>query len=242
VRFLYPFDRRWFYGDTLFIVDPWVWLLLGAGVALSARIGAPNRTVIAGWAVLALLASSLLLAGGDSTVGKTMWLCGVGAVAAVQFAGRPSTDSGRRRLASACVALFVAYVAVSIGAAVAAQTIVRDSAGEAIDRLMVGPLPLTPARREAVATIENELRYGRFRWLSSPRFEWAGWSRPALQSSPVLDAAWRDPSIRGFAGWARFPFAEIDEHPEFWEVHFMDARYTLERNARFGSVAVRVAK
>ncbi len=26
-----PFSRRWFYGDVLFIVDPWIWLFLGAG-------------------------------------------------------------------------------------------------------------------------------------------------------------------------------------------------------------------
>jgi inner membrane protein len=40
VRWLMPFSGRWFYGDTLFIVDPWVWLALGTGVALSRRRGA----------------------------------------------------------------------------------------------------------------------------------------------------------------------------------------------------------
>lgn len=35
VRFLFPFSRRWFYGDTLFIVDPWVWIALALGIALS---------------------------------------------------------------------------------------------------------------------------------------------------------------------------------------------------------------
>ncbi len=37
VRLLSPFSDRWFYGDALFIVDPWMWLLLGGGVALSRR-------------------------------------------------------------------------------------------------------------------------------------------------------------------------------------------------------------
>lgn len=32
VRWLMPFSDRWYYGDALFIVDPWVWLALGAGV------------------------------------------------------------------------------------------------------------------------------------------------------------------------------------------------------------------
>jgi inner membrane protein len=37
VRWLMPLSGRWFYGDTLFIVDPWLWLALGAGVFLSRR-------------------------------------------------------------------------------------------------------------------------------------------------------------------------------------------------------------
>jgi inner membrane protein len=37
VRLLMPFSSRWFYGDALFIVDPWLWLLLGFGTALSRR-------------------------------------------------------------------------------------------------------------------------------------------------------------------------------------------------------------
>jgi inner membrane protein len=35
VRWMMPFSDRWFYGDILFIIDPWAWLLLGAGVVLS---------------------------------------------------------------------------------------------------------------------------------------------------------------------------------------------------------------
>jgi inner membrane protein len=35
MRWLMPFSGRWFYGDTLFIVDPWLWLALGFGVMLS---------------------------------------------------------------------------------------------------------------------------------------------------------------------------------------------------------------
>jgi len=33
VRWLMPFSGRWFYGDVLFIVDPWLWLILGGGLA-----------------------------------------------------------------------------------------------------------------------------------------------------------------------------------------------------------------
>ncbi len=37
MRWLMPFSGRWFYGDSLFIVDPWMWIVLGAGVFLSRR-------------------------------------------------------------------------------------------------------------------------------------------------------------------------------------------------------------
>jgi inner membrane protein len=32
VRLLMPFSGRWFYGDSVFIIDVWLWLMLGAGV------------------------------------------------------------------------------------------------------------------------------------------------------------------------------------------------------------------
>jgi inner membrane protein len=37
VRLLMPFSQQWFYGDALFIVDPWLYLLLGGGTWLSVR-------------------------------------------------------------------------------------------------------------------------------------------------------------------------------------------------------------
>jgi inner membrane protein len=37
VRLLMPFSSRWFYGDTLFIIDPWAWLALGIGAFISIR-------------------------------------------------------------------------------------------------------------------------------------------------------------------------------------------------------------
>lgn len=45
VRLLAPFDWRWFYGDAVFIVDPWLWLSLGAGtwLAWKRRTPAPAR-------------------------------------------------------------------------------------------------------------------------------------------------------------------------------------------------------
>lgn len=37
IRLLEPFSSQWFYGDTLFIIDPWLWALLIASVWWSRR-------------------------------------------------------------------------------------------------------------------------------------------------------------------------------------------------------------
>ncbi len=61
MRWLMPFDGRWFYGDTLFIVDPWLWLTLGIGVALARRKGTrPARVAL--FASAAYMVAMLVLA------------------------------------------------------------------------------------------------------------------------------------------------------------------------------------
>jgi inner membrane protein len=62
VRLLTPFDWRWFYGDAVFIIDPILWIVLGAGIWLSRRQQAavPSRGALifaAGYAALMLLSA-----------------------------------------------------------------------------------------------------------------------------------------------------------------------------------------
>jgi len=47
VRLLAPLDWRWFYGDAVFIVDPWLWLVLGAGVWAARRKRMPQPAALA---------------------------------------------------------------------------------------------------------------------------------------------------------------------------------------------------
>ena len=56
-RLLEPFSHRWFYGDTLFIMDPWIWIVLILGLEMSwraERLGR-NWTRPAMWAFSAML-------------------------------------------------------------------------------------------------------------------------------------------------------------------------------------------
>ncbi len=62
IRLLMPFSPRWFYGDAVFIVDPWLWLAFGAGAYVSRRrrLARPARValVVASMYVAAMLWSA----------------------------------------------------------------------------------------------------------------------------------------------------------------------------------------
>ncbi len=68
VRWLMPFSGQWFYGDALFIVDPWVSVALGLGVYYSARRekanrGNSSRPVWLSLALVTLYACAMALSG-----------------------------------------------------------------------------------------------------------------------------------------------------------------------------------
>src|SRR5262252_7609041 len=52
VRPLMPWSGRWFYGDLVFIVDPYIWLGLGAVVFL---LSSDKRWKIYGWSFIGLI-------------------------------------------------------------------------------------------------------------------------------------------------------------------------------------------
>lgn len=58
IQLLSPFSTRWFHTETLFIIDLWIWIMLGLGIWLSrrreARDGAWQRPAIAAMIALCL--------------------------------------------------------------------------------------------------------------------------------------------------------------------------------------------
>ena len=47
MRWLMPFRDEWYYGDALFIIDPWIWGALGIGVYLTRRLSRHKAAQIA---------------------------------------------------------------------------------------------------------------------------------------------------------------------------------------------------
>lgn len=70
---LWPFDNRWFYGDTLFIVEPWLWLTLIPALYFSATTKLTRLLLSATFAIGILL---VLFSG------LVPWFCSLPLVAA----------------------------------------------------------------------------------------------------------------------------------------------------------------
>ena len=243
VRFLAPFDWRWFYGDTLFIVDPWMWLLLGAATILGRQASVRIHRL---FRVLAVLASLLMVLVG------VLGLVPVGAVvlfvlAVVVVSAASSRRGPSVRLATGLVVAFFVYVLVMIVAARTSRHLVEASLEEQgfeLQELVVGPLPATPLAREWVAMTEHEYRVGTFSWLERPRVQIAEQTFPRIDpDEPSVQAALGDSCIRGFVNWMRLPSVEVvaGDPSGSHEVRFFDLRYSRAPVEGFGGARSVVA-
>jgi inner membrane protein len=81
MRWLMPFSDKWYYGDTLFIVDPWVWAVLVSGIVMAKKQGAGSVERGAGsgstkrnWTVIALsvMATYVILMAAANVAGRAI--------------------------------------------------------------------------------------------------------------------------------------------------------------------------
>ena len=72
MRWWMPFDASWSYGDALFIIDPWLWLMLGGACALSLTGRGRGRRAAAALALLAL-GYVLGMVGADRLASREVW-------------------------------------------------------------------------------------------------------------------------------------------------------------------------
>ena len=80
MRWWLPFDGRWSYGDSLFIIDPWLWLLLGSAVFLGGARTGGHRVA---WALFAGAATALLMISPIPGAAKAVWAAGAVSAAAL---------------------------------------------------------------------------------------------------------------------------------------------------------------
>jgi inner membrane protein len=227
MRWLMPFDGRWFYGDALFIVDPWVWLVLGGVVFLGASRSA---TALSLWAVFWLTGTWLLFnVPFVPALARALWVAGVVALVVIRSLrpglSRPPASERLARVAIGCVA---AYMCATLAASAVARRDVQDSLAAAgvgpITSVMVGPVAANPFAGAVVVVTPEAYQFGEWRWLAEPRLKLT--ERVERRAAdPVAAAASQVPDARDYLTWSRYPYFEIDADDDGYLVQIRDARY-----------------
>jgi inner membrane protein len=244
IRWLMPFDGRWFYGDAVFITDPWIWLVLGGTVFL--RHSTTRKAKIT-WLVVAGLATAAIFIAAPPWMlpAKVLWLVGLGLFVGLRFRGYLTSEAKARRFAIGAVALTTVYIGLMIGISQYARSFVAEEVarqGVSPKKIMVGPLPLTPFVNDVLVETPEVYRYGTFEILPHPRLELEQRVIPKPAPTRVVAQALQSPQIIGFMTWVRFPYVEIEENESDYTVYLLDARYTRERTGGFGAATVVLPK
>ena len=151
VRFLMPFDPRWFYGDGLFVIDPYGWLMLGGAVFLAR----PFLTIwerIA-WGLAAGL-TSLVILGSPFTPrpARWAWVAGLLVLAGLRLVLLPRR---RPRLSLAGLGLMSVYIAMMLTSSAAISSGFRaglEAGGVPATYMTSWPAPFRQTRSHGMSS------------------------------------------------------------------------------------------
>lgn len=231
VRLLMPFDGRWFYGDALFIIDPWMWLLTAAAVVMA---DARTRWSIAGWLLLGAATTALVVSTDLAPIPvKLLW--GVGIAAIVYLRVRGIRSLRVERVATVCgLTLFLYLVAMFAGSRLAERQVAEwlRQRGAEPERIMAGPVPANPFTRDVIALLPGRYEFVEVDWLARgpERFRISHPSLPRGEPNPIVQAAMGAPQVKGFVNWMRFPSWRVEEDADGYRVILQDVRYSRARN------------
>ena len=229
VRTLLPFSNRWVYGDLVFVVDPWIWLILGsAAVWLTTTDAARTLLWLVIGVILALVVGLALRHPYDSealtipTAARVIWFFGLAVVVAGTWFG---WGRAGERVARYSLLLLTLYYC---GMWMAHQSAMKEAQNSlkvaGVTSMAVWPAPANPLLWQAAAKTSDAV-YIRNIDLSNRQEQW----RPLPALDPKLaDALGRSNEARAFLDFMRYGTASIEERPESTTVVALrDLRFNL---------------
>jgi inner membrane protein len=232
VRPWLPFSQARYFGDLVFIVDPWLWLLLGGTAALAGprtRIGHGVWSVIAG-------ATTTLLWFHPRTPEfvRVAYPIAVALLAAARAAGIGRERAGRV-VASGGV-LVAAYLALLAWCGATAVARVKETPALAAQFQMRTPSIADPTRWSIALRDGATVRWEQVGLDGRPvagEVRSARGGRATVVSQlddPRAQLAAAKPEAAAWRSFARLPWAWIEEEADGGaQVHLADARYETER-------------
>ena len=245
LRPLLPFDSRWFYGDLLYIVDPFMWLLLGgASVLLTTR----TRFQKVFWPGLAILLSAMVAFGpgrqaDNPVVLISVWF-GIVALLIMLFLVKAGQRWGSRiaivglfLVAAYWIGLLAAHRrAVSI--ATSQASVIASQNQESLRRVAVMPTLANPFGWDAAFETNGATYRFRLSILDSPQNvqRLVRYPKPDGELAEAIQQIANDRRLKIFLDFARFPVARLRDPACTTDnlVQFADLRYTEPGRQRAG--------
>jgi inner membrane protein len=237
IRLLMPFSDRWFYGDALFVVDPWIWLVLGGAVMLGSTTHKPG---IVTWVVIGV-GTTLLLVFNPLVAGwaRLSWLVSIGAWLAARVWVQ---ERHRPRIAAAALLLAAAYIGLMIGGSRLAERQIRGLAhrrGWAPSQVAAMPVPTEPFRRTVIVVTPGQYLFVAVNWLSGPAPDVEPTVFLRGTHDPIVEAALAAPFVQGVRRWLRFPSYEVlPLRDGGHRVIIRDARFAIGNRPGFGVISI----
>ena len=239
VRFLLPWNPRWFYGDFVFIIDPFLWIILGGAAFL---LTSSTRKHLIVWLVIALVPSYLVLIGpggparlANETLIRLLWIAAMIVVVTLyhrKIGGRLGARIALGALAVAtiyCGGLAAIHAVALRQAKVEALGVANKNAEQL---LKVAAMATVANPTEWACVMETDraaykfdlsLLHGRPDNPPLVRYE-----KPSGVNSTAITQALSDSRSQIFMGFARFPVVRVVGEDCLTQtlVQFADLRYT----------------
>jgi len=259
VRPFLPWSGRWFYGDLVFIVDPFILVVVGGAGFLATRKRWPQLTL---WALLAVVFVVLsFIVGGrrdpgleGAAVARFVLLFGVVVLVTIRLAG---VTRGREKLiaagALAFVVLYWGGLALAHRRALSDATSVANYAAsqlhESVSRVVAMPTLANPTRWFCVAETDRAI-YRFTVKLGNPSASDSlqivdgyrtdapegveRYAKPTEKAAALMDLASQDRRAQILLDFARFPIAHVPEPDCLSQtiVQISDLRYTKPGSGR----------
>ena len=261
IRPYLPWDPHWVYGDLTFVVDPYLWLILGGAAFL---LTSNHRVKIAGWIVLVLgIMALMFFADGQRAAGgaslwpiRLIWISGALLFVLARVLNVGSRFGQRIALAAFGVVLLywgglaIAHHFAFKSAMVQAESIITPLNEKAIK---TAAMPTLGNPRRWLCVVETERAIYRFSVnLGSPKpFEPSPWPdsdpyrmpnnphferfpKPTGPAAELVEKAEQDRRAQILLDFSRFPIATVADNNCLTQtlVQFADVRYTQPGAAR----------
>jgi inner membrane protein len=251
IRPFLPWNNQWYYGDLVFIIDPWIWLSLGGACFL---LTSKSRWQITGWALLAAVLTLIvvlvpMLRPGSvfPIAAQACWLVGIAVVISLH-----RSRTAFRWGSAIPIAVFALLVTYWGGLAILHRTALSRSEtlaatlasdrGEKLNRIAAMPMLANPMRWQCVfETDRATYRFDISLNQTGIQGETKRYEKLHGQQAVRYSIATRDERAKIFLGFARFPVAQVrGDCVSETLVGFADLRYTEPGRSRGGAFTLDV--